>query len=241
MKEIVKAKLAATLMLCRDNNGTLEVLLLKRNKALAFAAGLWVFPGGKIEAAEMEQAENEVDAAKLAAVRETKEETNIEVHPDQLLFFRHWTTPEAEKRRFATYFFFASIDYKNSEVIIDDSEIKAHKWLSPNAALKLFSQKQLPMMPPTSMSLQLINKCSSTIEAWDLVSQIQPSYVLPIIRMDSGEVICIYEGDAAYETGKADTLGARHRLIMDVVNGGFEFQFADCPEGIIPVNGGMHL
>jgi len=34
-------------MLARDTTEGIEILLLKRNKALKFAAGLWVFPGGK--------------------------------------------------------------------------------------------------------------------------------------------------------------------------------------------------
>ena len=47
-------KPAATIMLARDTEDGIEVLLLKRNKALKFAAGLWVFPGGKIEPDEIE-------------------------------------------------------------------------------------------------------------------------------------------------------------------------------------------
>ena len=56
-------KPAATILLGRDHNGSLEVLLLKRNKALAFAGGLWVFPGGKIEADEIRKSDNELAAA----------------------------------------------------------------------------------------------------------------------------------------------------------------------------------
>ena len=104
------AKPASTIMLARDFEGQLEVLLLKRNKALAFAAGLWVFPGGKIEADEIEQSENDLDAAKIAAVRETKEEANLDVQHEELIFFSHWTTPIAEPRRYATWFFFGEIN-----------------------------------------------------------------------------------------------------------------------------------
>ena len=76
---MVIVKPAATIMLARDTKEGIEVLLLKRNKALKFAAGLWVFPGGKIEPDEIERSKDDIGAAKLAAVRETKEEADIAI------------------------------------------------------------------------------------------------------------------------------------------------------------------
>ncbi len=238
---MVEAKLAATIMVVRDNKGVLEVLLLKRNKALAFAGGLWVFPGGKVEKNELEAAKSELEAAKLAAVRETKEETNIDIAPDQLLFFRHWTTPLDAPRRFATYFFFSTTEASTSDVLIDDSEIKAHQWLSPKAALAQLGEKKLPMMPPTIMSLQLISKCTSAEEARALILREQPIFVLPTVQVVAGKFICMYEGDAGYDSGNAALTGARHRLIMDVAQGAIDFEFHGCEDGILPVNGGMHV
>ena len=46
--------------------------------------------------------------------------------------------------------------------------------------------------------------------------------------------------DAGYTTGNADTKGARHRLIANMMNGDFKFEYADCDE-ILPVNAKMHL
>ena len=149
-------KPASTIMLARDFNGQLEVLLLKRNKALAFAAGLWVFPGGKIEADEIEKSENDLEAAKIAAVRETKEEANLDVQHKELIFFSHWTTPVIEPRRYSTWFFFGEIKEASSEVTIDDSEIKEYVWLHPQVALDKLKEGELAMMPPTIISLQLI-------------------------------------------------------------------------------------
>ena len=212
--EIVKP--AATIMLARENEGTLEVLLLRRNKALAFAAGLWVFPGGKIEVSEIEQGKDKLEAARLAAVRETKEEANIDIHKDELIFFSHWTTPVVEPRRYATWFFFGGIHHDFSTVQIDDSEIKAHIWLSPEQALAGFKKGKIPMMPPTIMSLQLISKCKTIAEAKQLLLQNEPLFILPILYRAKGKMICIYEGDASYTSGNADTIGARHRLTLDL-------------------------
>ena len=235
-----KVKLAATIMLGRDKDGALEILLLKRNKALAFAGGLWVFPGGKIEPEEVAQSKDELVAAKLAAIREIKEEANLDLETEQLLFFRHWTTPVIEPRRYATYFFFAAADFSTSEVTIDDSEIKAHQWLSPQAALDELAKGNLAMMPPTIMSLQLIRKCKSVVEVENFLREIEPVFILPVLQLVDGKMNCMYEGDAGYPTGNANEVGARHRLVLNLTKGEFVFEYSDC-EDVIPVNGGMHL
>ena len=233
-------KPASTIMLARRLDDNLEILLLKRNKALAFAGGLWVFPGGKIEEEELAFADGELAAAKLAATRETKEEANINIAPEDLIFFRHWTTPTTELRRFATYFFFGSVDHDDSEVTVDDSEIKEHLWISPQAALDKVKAGELSMLPPTIMSLQLIRKCQSIEEISAQLLKEEPIYILPVLQTNKGEMICMYQGDAGYSSGNAEIIGARHRLTLNFKKRGFTFEFKDC-EGVLPVNGGMHL
>lgn len=234
-------KPASTIMLARDYQGELEILLLKRNKALAFAGGLWVFPGGKIEPLEIEQSETDLEAARIAAVRETKEEANLDVDPNDLIFFRHWTTPVIEPRRYSTWFFFGGVHSQNSEVKVDDSEIKEHLWITPQAALDELRKGKLAMMPPTLMSLQLIRKCNSVNEAKELLEQEEPIFILPVLKPIGTKMICIYKGDAGYPSGDADANGARHRLILDMNTGEYVFEFEDCEPNILPVNGGMHL
>jgi hypothetical protein len=43
---------AATVLLLRELAGELEVLMMRRGAGLAFMAGMWVFPGGRIDAAD---------------------------------------------------------------------------------------------------------------------------------------------------------------------------------------------
>jgi len=237
---MTKIRKAATIMLGRDNQGELEVLLLRRNKALVFAGGLWVFPGGKIEVEDYQEDEGELTAAKVAAVRETKEEANLDIEMEQLSFYRHWTTPEGEVRRFATYFFYAATSNSLNKVQIDDSEIKDHRWINPRRAIELFKQSKLAMLPPTLMSLQLISKCKTAIEAQALLQKEIPIYVLPVLVAQENKMICMYEGDAGYITAKANTEGARHRLVVDFSGGDFTFEYKDC-DNIPPVNGGMGI
>jgi 8-oxo-dGTP pyrophosphatase MutT (NUDIX family) len=70
---------AATLVLMRERAGAPpELLVTERPGHMAFAAGALVFPGGRIDADDHRTAEQlGLDAAKVAAIRETIEETGL--------------------------------------------------------------------------------------------------------------------------------------------------------------------
>ena len=108
MREVPKDKqlrTAATVILLRDGSTGPEVLLLRRNKAVQFAGGMWVFPGGSLDQADWDGADgNEEQAARIAGAREALEEADMLLDPDTMVHLSHWTTPEAEKKRFYTWF-----------------------------------------------------------------------------------------------------------------------------------------
>ncbi|HWH22181.1 MAG TPA: NUDIX domain-containing protein [Allosphingosinicella sp.] len=72
---------AATLILMREvPNSPPHILMMERSSDMAFAAGALVFPGGRIEPQDERLAasfEEEDASARIAAVRETLEETGI--------------------------------------------------------------------------------------------------------------------------------------------------------------------
>lgn len=70
---------AATLIVVRDREGGApELLMVERAQGMAFAAGAWVFPGGRIDTADRDLGnELGMEAAAVAAVRETVEETAV--------------------------------------------------------------------------------------------------------------------------------------------------------------------
>ena len=125
-------------------------------------------------------------------------------------------------------------------VQIDDSEIKNHSWINPQRALDDVQKGELAMMPPTYISLQRIRKCKTVAKASILLSEIEPIYILPVLRLKEGKMVCMYKGDAGYLTGNIELTGPRHRLIANMRNGDFDFEYYDC-EHIVPVNAGMHL
>ena len=67
---------AATLVVVRDTASAPEFLMVERSEGMAFAAGALVFPGGRIDDADRAFG---ADAAVVAAIRETIEETAIPV------------------------------------------------------------------------------------------------------------------------------------------------------------------
>ncbi|HEX6660500.1 MAG TPA: NUDIX hydrolase [Sphingomicrobium sp.] len=73
---------AATLIVARDRPGSPpDLLMVERAEGMAFAAGALVFPGGRIDEADRRLAQElglaDDGAARIAAIRETIEETAI--------------------------------------------------------------------------------------------------------------------------------------------------------------------
>jgi 8-oxo-dGTP pyrophosphatase MutT (NUDIX family) len=71
---------AATLVIVRDRaHGAPELLMVERAQGMAFAGGALVFPGGRIDESDRTLATSDMEASKVAAIRETVEETAIPV------------------------------------------------------------------------------------------------------------------------------------------------------------------
>src|ERR671918_253304 len=135
---------AATVVLVRDGDAGLECLMLRKTKGQAFG-GLWVFPGGRVEAGDGEGFEG----VRRAAVREAQEETGLLLEPTELVPFAHWFPPPEAPRRFATWFFLAALPGGAAEVIVDGGEIGDHVWTTPSAALDRHRAGEIKMVPPT--------------------------------------------------------------------------------------------
>lgn len=73
---------AATLVLMRPGPQAPEILMVERGARMAFAPGALVFPGGRIDPDDHTLGGDPEAAAKVAAIRETLEETGIGVALD---------------------------------------------------------------------------------------------------------------------------------------------------------------
>ena len=74
---------AATLIVMRDRpSAPPELLMVERSAGMAFAGGAMVFPGGRVDAADEDAAQSHTHpdaAARIAAIRETIEESSVAV------------------------------------------------------------------------------------------------------------------------------------------------------------------
>lgn len=211
---------AATVILLRDHQGELEVLMLQKTAQITFG-GMWVFPGGRIDPGDQDESGNENATARNAAVRETSEEAGIDINKENFIWFSHWMPPPHEGKRFSTWFFVTSSD-KDHEICIDDGEIKAYQWINPAAALQQHIERKINLVPPTWVSLYQLSKYSSVNEAITKSKQNEPKfYRTQLVENSDGDRVTLWEGDAGYETRNADAEGETHRLIM--AKDGFKF------------------
>ncbi|MDP6077358.1 MAG: NUDIX hydrolase [Acidimicrobiales bacterium] len=209
---------AATVVILRDGEDGLEVLMLRRSSKIAFG-GMWVFPGGRIDDADtIVDAKGGVDelaTAAVAAVREASEEADLTVDPGSLVWFSYWVPPPITPKRFSTFFFATRVaSGKAGEVSIDDGEITEHAWMSPTKAIGLRDLGEIELAPPTWMTLNLISDWDSTHAALTGLEEMVPLfYETHMVRTDGG-VVAMWLGDAGYEAEDPSIPGARHRLTM---------------------------
>ena len=210
---------AATVVLLRDAPDP-RVLMLHKTSKIAFG-GMWVFPGGRIDAEDHPE-DGDIDvAARNAAARETMEEAGIASRPEDFVWFAHWTPPPITPKRFATWFFAARAD--SHEVAIDGGEIQDHQWLSPAQALARHAEGEIDLAPPTWITLYQLSRYGSTAEILEKLQAMETRiYETRIGQNTEGVRVAMWAGDAGYEQGDGTIAGERHRLVMKP--GGFVFE-----------------
>ena len=204
-----------------DRDG--RVLLAQRPVGKSMP-GLWEFPGGKVEADD--PGEGDFERARSAAARECHEEAGVALRSDVLAPFSHWLTPVVVRRRFATWFFWAQVP-ADTTVQVDGSEITAHQWWQPSHAIAAHHAGELPMTPPTLVSLHDLDALDwSACAATDLATRTPPTFFPKVIR-DDEQMVFLYEGDVSDGTGDLLREGIRHRTVGD----GGVFRYQRSPRG----------
>lgn len=202
---------AATVIVLRDTEHGLEVLLLRRSKAVAFAGGSWVFPGGRIDPADYQGGDDIERAARQAAIRETLEEAALNINEIDLQYYSHWTAPQGTPKRFATWFYLARVTAE-AQVAVDGGEIDQYQWYQPEQALEAFHHKHIQLLPPTFVTLTELARCRSVDEAFAMSLQREVPEYLPKPTIFGDGLCMLYPGDAGYETENNQLEGPRHRF-----------------------------
>lgn len=165
--EITPARPASTVIVLRAGD-PFEILMVRRNDTVAFMAGSYVFPGGRVDDGDRPTADAQLPRAtfrdlsdaeeaayRAAAVRELEEEANVRITIDDLQPFAHWVTPEIEIRRYDTRFFLARMP-SGQIAKHDESETTALEWLTPGEAIDRFNRRELLLPPPTYTSIRQV-------------------------------------------------------------------------------------
>lgn len=165
---------AATVVLVRPGPVGPEVLLTQRPATMAFAAGIHVFPGGRVDPDDARPKHplaaglTASDASRrlagrldpeaalahfVAAARETMEETGIRVAAHDLIPLSRWVTPPALARRFDVWFFAVPVA-AGTEVGPGSEEVENAEWITPAAALARARAGFLALLQPTIVTLE---------------------------------------------------------------------------------------
>jgi 8-oxo-dGTP pyrophosphatase MutT (NUDIX family) len=201
-------------VVARDGVEGVEVLMLRRSSRGAFG-GMWVFPGGAVENEDLDPADpdDELAAARKAAVREAEEEAGIAVDPDALVTFSHWVPPPVAPKRFSTWFFLAPAP-TTMEVAVDGAEIHEHEWLRPEAAIAARDAGEIDLAPPTWVTLWRLSAATSVDDAIRIARQAEPQRFVTHMYFPDGVPVAVWHDDVAYEDGDLGRDGPRHRLAM---------------------------
>jgi 8-oxo-dGTP pyrophosphatase MutT (NUDIX family) len=177
--EPVPARQAASVILLRGGAERLELLLVKRTPHARFMGGVWVFPGGAVDADE-----GDGDSAhRAAALRELCEEAGIALgDPQELVKFSRWITPAEVQIRFDTHFFLAALP-AGQEPVIDGEECVDLGWFTPAGALDAYKDGDIALVFPTIKHLEQLRDFSSVEDVLGYargreVQPIQPRVIL---------------------------------------------------------------
>ncbi len=185
---------AATVILLRGGSDALEVLLVRRTPEARFMGGVWVFPGGAVDAAEGAGDE----AHRAAAIRELQEEAAITLDgPAELVKFSRWITPAQVQIRFDTHFFLANVP-EGQEPRIDGEECVDLGWFAPRAALDAYAAGELPLVFPTIKHLEQLSEFASVEELMIHARGQTVEPVEPRVVMEGEVARILLPGDEGY-------------------------------------------
>jgi len=180
----VRPRQAASVILLRGGSDGLELLLVKRTPKARFMGGVWVFPGGAVDAGEGDGDE----AHRLAAIRELSEEASITLaDPAELIKFSRWITPAAVSIRFDTHFFLAALPHGQTPKV-DGQECVDLGWFTPEGALDAHRAGEILLVFPTIKHLEQLSEFERVEE---LLEYATGREVLPI------EPHVVVEGEVA--------------------------------------------
>jgi len=182
---------SASLILARDGERGVELLLVRRNPAARFMGGFWVFPGGAADAGEDHRA---------TAIRELAEEAGVtHVAPEALVAYSRWITPELIAIRFDTRFFVARAP-AGVRPRVDGEECVDLRWTTPRAALDAYARDELAFVLPTLRHLEELSAFATVDALLEHAGEREIVAILPRVVLDGDERRVLLPGEPGYAT-----------------------------------------
>ena len=193
--EPVVPRQAASVILLRGGSEKLELLLVQRDPNARFMGGVWVFPGGAVDAHEGEGDE----AHRAAAVRELAEEAAVEgVSAADMVKFSRWITPPEVNIRFDTHFFLAPAPH-GAEPAVDGSECVDLAWFSPRDALAAHERGEILLVFPTIKHLEQLSAFATAEELLRFAEGREVVPVEPRVVVSGETARVLLPGEPGYE------------------------------------------
>ena len=221
---------ASTVIVIRPTAGGYDVLLVRRNDRVAFMAGAFVFPGGRVDPADhiagsgfaflarpprFPDLSGEAEIAyRQAARRELSEEAAVSVGVDDLIPFAHWVTPANEGRRYDTRFFLTVMP-EGQEARHDEGEMTELAWLRPSAALERARRGEIMLPPPTWTTLRRLERHPTVSEVLDWARATPIVRVEPILISDGGRRMLTLPGDPSFPTIRGWDVPEETRFLLE--------------------------
>jgi 8-oxo-dGTP pyrophosphatase MutT (NUDIX family) len=171
-----------------------EALLLKRTEEAKFMPGVWVFPGGAVDAGDG----SDRAGVEACAVRELEEEAGIALPAgEELVLFSRWITPEVVSRRFDAWFFLA-LAPAHTPPEPDGVETVDAGWFEPGAAIEAQAAGEMALAFPTIRQLEALLPFDTSAEAIEAHRGRSVEPILPKVVGSAEEHRVVLPGDPDY-------------------------------------------
>ncbi len=138
-----------------------EIVLVKRRKNLRAFSGYDAFPGGKIEASDMQENSFAIEPSIWGgAVREVQEELGIDLLTEKILVVKNlgkFLTPSFNPRRFLNTTLIIELSHRPN-LKIDKRELESGSWNSSLFFLQEYEKGNLLLVPPVKTIIEALAK-----------------------------------------------------------------------------------
>ncbi len=129
---------------------------------------------------------------------EMAQKENLLLAFDQLYYYAHWITPEAQSQRFDTRFFLTRYP-SGQEASHDQKETTAGIWITPKKALEENLRGDVILSPPTLKTLEDLSRFKSIDEVFNSQRKEDIRPILPILTKVTSGPLIIFPWDPEYD------------------------------------------